>query len=117
MKEAQITLKISLDDKALPEKIDWAASDADFDGFKAADAMMVSLWDKHEKSSLSIDLWTKDMTVRDMNVFFYEKLIQLSETYERATSQPELAATFLEFAKEFAKRAEDWAKKQGEQNG
>ena len=43
---SKINFTIQLDDKKMPEKIEWQADDADFTGMKEAKTMMLSLWDK-----------------------------------------------------------------------
>ena len=35
---------------------------------------LLSVWDSDSKERLRIDLWTKDMPVEDMKMFFYQKL-------------------------------------------
>ena len=48
----------------MPSKIEWEADDADFEGKKECSSMLLSLWDKEEKVTLAIDLWTKEMLVK-----------------------------------------------------
>ena len=78
---------------------------------KEANAFMLSLWDEQEKNTMGIDLWTKQMTVQDMIIFFHQKILKLAETYERATNQPEIAAMFNIFAEDFAKKAHEATEK------
>ena len=69
----QIVFDIELDKEQMPEKITWQASQA---GNQPQDckAMMVSLWDGNAKQTLKIDLWTKEMPVEEMNLYFYQTL-------------------------------------------
>ena len=71
-KESQIKLYITLDKDRMPEKIEWEADDAGFEGKKESQTMMLSLWDKKEKITYSIDLWTKEMTIEDMQIHFHQ---------------------------------------------
>ena len=57
--KSEIKFLIELDDNKMPEKIQWQADDADFKGMKESKTMMLSLWDKEDKVTLGIDLWTK----------------------------------------------------------
>lgn len=41
---------------------------------KESKTMMLSLWDKEDKVTLGIDLWTKEMLVDDMNLHFYQMI-------------------------------------------
>lgn len=108
---SKINFTIQLDDKKMPEKIEWQADDADFTGIKEAKTMMLSLWDKEDKVTLGIDLWTKDMLVDDMNLHFYQMILKLGDTYRKATSNPETTKMFDEFASQFADKVKLFEKK------
>ncbi len=101
-KLSQIKFFIELDDNKMPEKIEWEASDAGFEGKKSSNTLMISLWDKDEKSTLAIDLWTKEMLVDDMNIHFYQILTKMAETYRHATKNNEAAQLIENFARQFA---------------
>jgi len=110
-KTSNINFTISLDDKKMPEKIEWQADDADFTGVKEAKTMMLSLWDKEDKVTLGIDLWTNDMLVDDMNLHFYQIILKLGDTYRKSTNNPETAKMFDEFASQFASKIKLFDKK------
>lgn len=106
-KTSEILIKVELDNENLPEKIQWDASDSGFEKVKEAKAVMLSLWDKDEKVLMSLDLWTKDMMINDMNNFFYQNLVKLAEMYKRATHNEEASAMINEFAEQFGKSVFD----------
>lgn len=108
---SKINFIIQLDNKKMPEKIEWQADDADFIGIKEAKTMMLSLWDKEDKVTLGIDLWTNDMLVDDMNLHFYQMILKLGDTYRKSTSNPETAKMFDEFASQFADKIKLFDKK------
>ena len=110
-KKSEIKFLIELDDKKMPEKIEWQADDADFEGMKEAKTVMLSLWDKKDKITLGIDLWTKDMLVDDMNLHFYQMILKLSDTYRKSTNNPEAAKMFDDFASKFAEKINLFNKK------
>jgi len=99
MKKSEINFTISLDENHVPEKIDWSASDTGEEEKKEAKAMIVSLWDAKENNTLRIDLWTKDMMLDEMKHFFYQSIITMSDTYERATNDKEIAKEMRDFGK------------------
>ncbi len=101
---SEIKFFIELDEKKMPKKIEWEATDAGFEGRKPCIAMMISLWDKEERSTLGIDLWTKDMLVEDMNVHFYQTLRKMADTYIKATNNNDVAKLLSDFSSEFAER-------------
>ncbi len=112
-KEAEIKFLVKLDEKNVPDEIFWSASDADFEGFMPCDSLMISMWDKREKNTMSIDLWTNEMEVGEMNTHFYFTLMKMADTYKRATNNHELSDMIRNFAIEFAGKVEEFAKKEG----
>ncbi len=103
-KKSEINFSINLDENHIPEKIEWSASDSGEDGTKVAKALMMSLWDANEKNTLRIDLWTKEMMVDEMKYFFYQSLITMGDTYERATNDKEVANEIREFGKKLGEK-------------
>jgi gliding motility-associated protein GldC len=102
MKQSEIKFTVTLDDKKLPQKIDWSASDVNKES--TSKAVMIALWDTEEKNTLRIDLWTKDMMVDEMKQFYHQNLLSMAETFERATGEVEAARAMRLFAQEFGKR-------------
>ena len=103
---SEIKLTVKLDENRVPEKIEWEATDAGFEGKKEAKSLTLSLWDKKEKVTLGIDLWTKEMLVDDMNIHFHQVFLKLADTYRRSTKNSEVADMIENFSAEFAKRLE-----------
>jgi len=107
MHKSNISIDVYLDDNKVPQEIKWKASDNNADMEQKAKAMMVSFWDGADKSALRIDLWTKEMMVDEMADFYYQLLMTMADTFQRATNQPELTADMKEFAKNFLKKFKD----------
>ncbi len=105
-KTSEIRFAVTLDEKKVPEKIEWEATDSGFTGKKECSSIMISLWDKEEKGTLGIDLWTKDMVVEDMNIHFHQVFNKLADTYERATKNKEVADMIKIFSSDFAEKTE-----------
>jgi gliding motility-associated protein GldC len=101
-KTSEIKFTIQLDDKNMPKKIEWEATDAGFEGKKVCNTMMISLWDNDDQITMGIDLWTKEMLVNDMNIHFSQILNKMSGTYLRATGNNEIAQMLQNFSSEFA---------------
>ena len=68
--------------------------------------MMLSVWDSKKQESLRIDLWTKDMPVDEMKVFFHQTLVAMSDTFNRATQDERMTATMKDFCDYFAEKLE-----------
>ena len=102
MKKSEIKFHVTLDDKNIPEKIDWSATDAHKES--TSKAIMISVWDAQENNTLRIDLWTRDMMVEEMKQFYHQSLLSMADTFERATGEAETAKAMRNFAQEFGLR-------------
>ncbi|MGB5554669.1 MAG: gliding motility protein GldC [Flavobacteriaceae bacterium] len=100
---SEITLKVALDVNRVPEKLTWSAQDGGVDN-EEAKAMLLSVWDSKNQESLKIDLWTKDMPVDEMKLFFHQTLVSLSDTFLKATQDEKMTATMKDFCDYFAEK-------------
>lgn len=114
MQTSTISIDVLLDNNRIPEQINWQASDSTADMKQKAKAMCLAFWDAADRSALRIDLWTKDMMIDEMGDFFYQMLVSLADTFQRATRQQELSEEMKTFAKEFIEkfRANELSKQQ-----
>lgn len=104
-KTSNINIKVTLDENQVPEDLSWSAEDGGVQNEKAK-AMLLSLWDPKEKETLRIDLWTKDMPLDDMKMFFHQTLVTMADTFERATQDDKMAETMRDFCDYFAEKLE-----------
>lgn len=102
---SKIELNVELDDNRIPEKLKWTAKDGGITNAEAK-AIMLSVWDSKAQESLRIDLWTKDMPVDEMKVFFHQTLVAMSDTFNRATQDERMTATMKDFCDYFAEKLE-----------
>ena len=100
MEKSTITVDVHLDEQKVPKEIFWNSS-ATSDDKNKAKAVILSLWDGAEKTALRIDLWTKEMMVDEMTDFYYQTMITMADTYDRATHDHELVNDMKNFAKDF----------------
>lgn len=98
---AEIKVTVDLDADDLPTRIEWQASEGQDRGPASCQSMMISLWDSENKSTAAIDLWTKDTTVDDMNLYFYQVIHKMADTYHRATKNADIANSIREFGDGF----------------
>jgi len=103
--KSKIELTIELDENKVPEKLFWTAQDGGITN-QEAKAMMLSVWDSKAQESLRIDLWTKDMPIDEMKVFFHQTLVAMSNTFNRATQDEKMTATMKDFCDYFAEKLE-----------
>ncbi|WP_452231145.1 MULTISPECIES: gliding motility protein GldC [unclassified Lacinutrix] len=102
---SKIELNVELDENRVPEKLVWTAEDGGISK-QEAKAMMLSVWDSKTQEMLRIDLWTKDMPVDEMKVFFHQTLVAMSDTFNRATQDEKMTATMKDFCDYFAEKLE-----------
>ncbi|MCE2614195.1 gliding motility protein GldC [Flavobacteriaceae bacterium D16] len=102
---SKIILEVSLDENRVPESLNWTADDGGIHN-EEAKAMLLSVWDSKNKESLKIDLWTKDMPVDEMKIFFHQTLVAMSDTFMKATQDEKMTATMKDFCEYFADKLE-----------
>ncbi len=103
--KSKIELNVELDENRVPEKLHWTAEDGGVDN-EEAKAVMLSVWDGKAQETLKIDLWTKDMPVDEMKLFFHQTLVTMSDTFLRATQDEKMTATMKDFCDYFAEKLE-----------
>ena len=102
---SEIKFTVELDENRVPEKLIWSAQDGGVEA-EEAKAMMLSIWDSKAQETLRIDLWTKDMPVDEMKLFFHQTLVAMSDTFRRATDDEKMADTMKDFCDYFADKLE-----------
>ncbi|KFF06697.1 gliding motility protein GldC [Flavobacterium reichenbachii] len=100
---SEIKFNIELDENRVPEKLTWSAQDGGVQA-EEAKAIMLSIWDSKAKETMRIDLWTKDMPVDEMKIFFHQTLVAMSDTFKRATDDEKMADTMKDFCDYFAEK-------------
>lgn len=103
--KSEIKFNIELDDNRVPEKILWTAPDGGINT-EETKAIMLSVWDNKVQETLRIDLWTKEMPVDEMKLFFHQTLMAMADTYNRATGDEKMTATMKDFCDYFAEKLE-----------
>jgi gliding motility-associated protein GldC len=102
---SEIKINVTLDENKIPEALRWTAEDGGVHN-EAASAVLLSVWDHKSKESLRIDLWTKEMPLDEMKVFFHQTLSAMTDTFERATNDEKMSATMRDFCDYFAEKLE-----------
>nr|WP_315195896.1 gliding motility protein GldC [uncultured Flavobacterium sp.] len=102
---SEIKFLVELDENRVPEKLFWTAQDGGIE-LSESKAIMLNVWDHKTKESMRIDLWTKDMPVDEMKIFFHQTLVAMAETFKRATNDEKMSDTMLDFCDYFAEKLE-----------
>ncbi len=101
-----INIKVELDENNVPAAIDWDATDLQGQDIAKCRAMLLSMWDHEKQDTMRLDLWTKDMTVDEMKVFFHQTLATMADTLENATKEEQMAEDMRDFTAYFADKME-----------
>lgn len=104
MTESNIKIKVNLDGEKVPLHINWSAEGSSAETEQVAKAMLLAFWDGTDKTALKIDLWTKEMMTDEMADFYFQVMMTMADTFERATRKVELANDMKKFASEFHKK-------------
>jgi len=102
MKTSEIKFTVTLDENNLPVSIDWEAADGKEKS--SCEALFISLWDKKEKNTLRIDLWTKDFPTDEMKAFFHQNLVSSADTFKRATGEEKITEDLKDYCAHFAEK-------------
>lgn len=102
MATKELKFTIELDEENHPQSIRWQATDAPDEEEKACASMMVFLWDREARNSMSIDLWTGEMLVEHMKVHVYQNLLSMADSYQRATRDGKGAEIIRSAAQQFS---------------
>jgi gliding motility-associated protein GldC len=91
MKKSEIRIQVELDKDQVPERIQWDADDKDTPGFMEANAIALAIWDHVNRNTLRIDLWTKEMAVDEMKLFYIDTLGGLAQSILNSTGDEYMA--------------------------
>jgi len=111
IKKSNIKIEVAVNEKNIPVKIEWDASDSANEGMKEAKAFILSIFDQENKDTLRIDLWTREMQVIEMDRFVYQTLRTMADTYFKATNNHRMAQEMQRFAVFFGEETEILKKK------
>ena len=104
-KKTQVKIDINLDENNIPEQMKWTAPDGGISD-KETKALLLSFWDAENQETLKMDLWVKAMPRDQMQLFFDQSLVSLSDTFYRATQDEKMTATMKDFCDYFAEKLE-----------
>ncbi len=103
MAESNINIVVTTDENKVPSRIVWTAEDGNVDN-REAKAMALSMWDDKDGIAMRMDLWTKEMSVEEMQHFVCQTMMTLADTFEKATSDKPHAQAIRGFTEELAHR-------------
>jgi len=99
----KITFEVALDANKIPESITWNAPQSAVKDAEAK-ALMVAVWDNKTQETLKMDLWTKDMPLHEMKLFYHQTFLTMADSFLRATNDEKMSATIRDFCDYFAEK-------------
>ena len=103
MTQKDIHLRVQLDQDRLVESITWDATDKPQDASSSVKCFSLAIWDKDQRGTLRLDMWDKEMTMDEMNVFVVQAIGGLSELLVNATGNEGAARRVAEFAESLSR--------------
>src|ERR1700712_2558600 len=103
MKKSNINFVIDLDDKNIPERIEWDATDKPEKGPSETKSISINLWDHAQNNTLRIDLWAKDMPVEDMKKFYVDCIGGMAQSVLSSTGDELMAQEMNALCEKLAK--------------
>lgn len=103
---SEIKFSVGLDENHVPENIEWEATNMKEDGKKPCKAIMIAVWDQESQETLKIDLWTKEMPIDEMKIFFHQTLGSMADTFQKSTGEEAIAEDLRDYCAHFAEKME-----------
>lgn len=109
-KRSEIKFTVELDQKNIPERIVWEATDNPTGKPEETKSIALSVWDQEQRNTLRIDLWSKDMPVDEMKQFCIENVAGIAENIKNSTGDEEMHKELTECVQRLIKIVDSKAK-------
>ena len=103
LKKEKFSIDVLMDENLIPEDIQWNSSQGKGQSEKAS-AALIYLWNAQKNETFSLDLWTKKMSIEEMNKMMFQTIMTLANSYEKATSEDQLANAMRDFGEFFGEK-------------
>lgn len=101
-KSSEIKYTVKLDENHIPLDIEWSSTDEE--GVKKCDAAFLAMWDRNDKTTLRLDLWTKEFPMDEMKRFFHQQLLTMADSFQRATGEEAIVEDLRDYCAHFAEK-------------
>ena len=88
MSKSQLNIDFELDVNHVPEKIGWESIN-EGQTSNTAKASFLSFWDEKQITIMSLDLWTKEMSVEEMSKFYFQQFMNMADSL-KATNEDQM---------------------------
>lgn len=100
-KTTTIKIDVGLNENSVPQTLHWSAEDGKVNN-EPSSAMLLSFWDSRAKNTMKIDLWTTEMSVEEMKMFFHQTLLSMADSFEKATGETNIVEDLRDYCFHFA---------------
>ena len=102
--KSNLNIVFDLDENQVPEKISWESISSEEKVQHEAKAAFLSFWDKKDDNAMSLNLWTKDISIEEMSKFYFQTFITMADNFEKATNEDQIALAMRDFADFFGEK-------------
>ncbi|MEC8603579.1 MAG: gliding motility protein GldC [Bacteroidota bacterium] len=102
--KSNLNIEFDLDENQIPEKINWESISGSENIKHEAKAAFISFWDKSDNNAMSLNLWTKDISIEEMSKFYFQTFLTMADNFEKSTSEDQLALAIRDFADFFGEK-------------
>ena len=107
MSKKKIEIRVSFDEKNQPVNIECFGDDISSENEAlVSKTLFLGLFNREMKDTMKLSLWTKDMTMMEMDRFTYYTIRSITDMYLRATNNKALANEMERFAHYFGQKTE-----------
>ena len=102
--KSNLNIVFDLDENQIPEKISWESLTDSKKSKHDAKAAFLSFWDRDDENAMSLNLWTKDISIEEMSKFYFQPFITMADNFEKATNEDQIALAMRDFADFFGEK-------------
>ena len=100
-KKENFSIEVVMDENLIPENLEWSSTQGESENAWAA---LIYLWNAQKNDTFSLDLLTKKMSIEEMNKMMFQTIMTLANSYEKATSEDQLANAMRDFGEFFGEK-------------
>ena len=103
--KSNLNIVFDLDENQIPDKISWESLTDSKKSKHDAKAAFLSFWDRNDENAMSLNLWTKDISIEEMSKFYFSKrLLPWLTILKKATNEDQIALAMRDFADFFGEK-------------
>ncbi len=107
MKTSKVNISVTLDEQNVPELITWKAEDNKDIDPTPVEAINLSFWNGSTRETMKMDLWTKNMPIHEMKMFYVDMIGSLSDSIQNATGDEKMAHELKQCAEKLLRIVEN----------